>query len=304
MNNILNITSDCKLRKDAEQLILIKDEIENEINLENISLIIIDSHQTSISSGALLLISKYNVPLVITNDKYEPEVFCHSLYSFHRLTKNIDKQVLWKTKNISLKVVREIIKRKITHQSELLKYVNCEDDQDTLFADFIDRLNNSQDLNSIIQVEALAARSYFKRLYGTSFIRFEKDAVNAGLNYGYALLRAKIKAHIINKGLHPSLGMFHSSQFNNYNLADDIIEIYRPLVDYIVYKISQEEESFLKEDRQVMMQVILQKVKIKDSIVDFEYSVDVYITSIIKSYDEDNISFLNIPTLDIELYEY
>ena len=304
MNNILNITSDCKLRKDAEQLILIKNEIENEINLENISLIIIDSHQTSISSGALLLISKYNVPLVITNDKYEPEVFCHSLYSFHRLTKNIDKQVLWKTKNISLEVIREIIKRKVTHQGELLKYVNCEEDQDTLFADFIDRLNNSQDLNSIIQVEALAARSYFKRLYGSSFIRFEKDAINAGLNYGYALLRAKIKAHIINKGLHPSLGMFHSSQFNNYNLADDIIEIYRPLVDYIVYKISQEEESFLKEDRQVMMQVILQKVKIKDSIVDFEYSVDVYITSIIKSYDEDNISFLNIPTLDIELYEY
>ena len=35
-------------------------------------------------------------------------------------------------------------------------------------------------------------------------------------------------------GYEPSLGLFHKSTLNNFNLADDIIEAYRPIVDLFV----------------------------------------------------------------------
>ena len=35
-------------------------------------------------------------------------------------------------------------------------------------------------------------------------------------------------------GLEPSLGMFHHSELNGFNLADDLIEVFRPLVDLYV----------------------------------------------------------------------
>lgn len=34
------------------------------------------------------------------------------------------------------------------------------------------------------------------------------------------------------------MGLFHSSELNSYNLADDFIEVFRPVVDLHVYLIS------------------------------------------------------------------
>ena len=67
---------------------------------------------------------------------------------------------------------------------------------------------------------------YFQELFGKKFKRFNDDGINSALNYGYALLRSLISSKIVAKGFHPSLGIHHKSQLNNYNFADDIIEIF------------------------------------------------------------------------------
>ena len=58
--------------------------------------------------------------------------------------------------------------------------------------------------------------------------------INSALNYGYAIIRGMIARSIICYGLEPSIGIFHHSELNNYNLADDMIEPFRPLVDLYV----------------------------------------------------------------------
>ena len=80
-------------------------------------------------------------------------------------------------------------------------------------------------------VEAKAAAFYFRRLYGLGFSRGDDHIINAALNYGYAIVRGMIARSIICYGLEPSLGLFHSSELNSYNLADDFIEVFRPVVD-------------------------------------------------------------------------
>lgn len=71
----------------------------------------------------------------------------------------------------------------------------------------------------------------FCKLYGLGFSRGDDHIINAALNYGYAIVRGMIARSIICYGLEPSLGLFHSSELNSYNLADDFIEVFRPVVD-------------------------------------------------------------------------
>ncbi|MCX7155914.1 MAG: CRISPR-associated endonuclease Cas1 [Rhodocyclales bacterium] len=41
---------------------------------------------------------------------------------------------------------------------------------------------------------------------------------------------------LVAHGLHPTVGLFHDSEQNAFNLADDLIEPFRPLVDLHVAK--------------------------------------------------------------------
>ncbi len=91
---------------------------------------------------------------------------------------------------------------------------------------------SNEELKSL---EGVSARIYFQRIFGENFRRFNNDVDNNALNYGYTLLRTLISKLVIGKGLHPTLGIDHKNIFNNFNLSDDIIEIFRPMVDYIVW---------------------------------------------------------------------
>ncbi len=61
------------------------------------------------------------------------------------------------------------------------------------------------------------------------------------LNYGYAILRGAVARNLVTRGLEPCLGIFHHSELNQFNLADDLMEPYRPLVDLFTATFVREE---------------------------------------------------------------
>jgi CRISPR-associated protein Cas1 len=84
-------------------------------------------------------------------------------------------------------------------------------------------------------LEAQAAQRYWPSLFGRDFRRDrDADGINALLNYGYAVMRAAIARAVVASGLIPSLGVFHSNRSNPFCLADDLLEPYRPYVDWRV----------------------------------------------------------------------
>jgi CRISPR-associated protein Cas1 len=84
-------------------------------------------------------------------------------------------------------------------------------------------------------IEARAAAKYWKILFGKDFVRIHAaDGINSWLNYGYSILRATVARSVVAGGLHPSIGIWHANQYNYFNLVDDLIEPFRPLVDDIV----------------------------------------------------------------------
>jgi CRISPR-associated protein Cas1 len=80
-------------------------------------------------------------------------------------------------------------------------------------------------------LEAQASAYYFPQVFGRSFHRSQSGWVNASLDYGYAVMRGACARALVAHGMLPSLGLFHSSEQNAFNLADDLIEPYRPIVD-------------------------------------------------------------------------
>jgi CRISPR-associated protein Cas1 len=44
---------------------------------------------------------------------------------------------------------------------------------------------------------------------------------------------------IVGSGLHPAIGLHHHNQYNGLCLADDLMEPFRPWVDFKVYQMTQ-----------------------------------------------------------------
>lgn len=87
-------------------------------------------------------------------------------------------------------------------------------------------------------VEAQAARRYWPLLFGKDFRRERFGPMpNPFLNYGYTVLRAATARTVVAAGLHPSLGIHHHNRGNAMCLVDDLMEPFRPLVDYAAVRL-------------------------------------------------------------------
>ena len=84
--------------------------------------------------------------------------------------------------------------------------------------------------------EAQAARIYWPAMMGPDFRRRTqtREGVNGALDYGYAIIRSVVARCAVAVGLHPALGVHHSSRTNPLCLADDLVEPLRPVVDGVV----------------------------------------------------------------------
>lgn len=88
-------------------------------------------------------------------------------------------------------------------------------------------------------LEAMAAQRYWPRLLGMDFRRFrDGPPPNNLLNYGYAIVRAAMARSVAAAGLIPTLGVHHRNRSNPFCLADDLMEPYRPYVDWRVKQVA------------------------------------------------------------------
>lgn len=304
MPNIIHITKADDLSISNNQLVMIDEDNndeKNKISLNDISAIVIENCHCKISVILQLRLVENNIPIIICNEKHQPEIHSLGLFNHFQVTLRINEQIEWskkKKENLWLKIVEN----KIENQKELLKYLEKSDISIARLEAYKENLKKD-DISAEYQ-EAIASRIYFQELYSNNFKRFNEDGVNSALNYGYMILRSIISSKIVAKGFHPSLGLHHKSQFNAYNFSDDIIEIFRPMVDYLIYmnKDILNEVKLSKEIRQKILLVAQQKVFFKEKKYNFSQVIDYYLDSIRNYFlkDEEVI----IPKLSVNDYEY
>lgn len=90
-------------------------------------------------------------------------------------------------------------------------------------------------------IEALAARVYWRDFFAgeeTSRSPQSGDSLNPLLDYGYGVLRGIGIRAVLAAGLSPALGIFHRGRGNYFNLVDDLIEPFRPAIDWRVAQLA------------------------------------------------------------------
>ena len=125
----------------------------------------------------------------------------------------------------------KIVKAKVLGQAAVLEY--CDRDGAKLLRSMAKRIASGDSSN----IEGQSARAYWKHLFaGKDFKRLpgvadSESPENSLLNYGYTILRGHAMRAVVAAGLSPALGIFHRGRSNAFNLADDLIEPFRPAID-------------------------------------------------------------------------
>lgn len=61
--------------------------------------------------------------------------------------------------------------------------------------------------DNAIEIEAEAAKTYFRALFGSSFIRRSENSINSALNYGYSVILSAVNRIIVSHGYNTSLAL-------------------------------------------------------------------------------------------------
>ena len=136
-------------------------------------------------------------------------------------------------------------------------------------------------------VEAQAARMYWPRLFGDSFRRERFGPMpNPQLNYGYTVLRAATARAVVSAGLHPSLGIHHKNRYDSMCLVDDLMEPFRPLVDFTVAGlVSHQREDMSIEVRRDLAAVLAMDMATERGTTPLETCIERAAQSLAQSFE-------------------
>lgn len=235
MERIVDIESD-NLFLSVHRGFLVAEENRSEssrIALDDIGALIAHAHGLKWSNTVFVRLSERGIPVVLCGANHRPISCVWPLEGHHLQAARMRAQVA-AARPLCKQLWRQIVVAKIRMQGNVLAANGIEAGAFAMLA----RKVRSGDPDN---VEAQAARRYWKALFGPDFSRdHSAEGVNSLLNYGYTVLRAVVSRAVCAAGLHPTIGIFHSNRANAFALADDLMEPYRPLVDHFVRAMAEE----------------------------------------------------------------
>lgn len=279
-----------------EQLVIKKTNDEITVPLEDLNSVCIESLQTVITTYTLKKFIEHDIIVYVCDEKHLPTGVIIGTNNYSRQLKNIKMQVEM-SKPLMKRIWQDIVKVKILNQAKCLQELNIRG-----YSKLEEMLIGitSGDKNN---VEAKAASLYFKLLFGSKFNRSLDCIQNAALNYGYAIIRGMIARTLVMYGFEPSIGIFHHNQLNNFNLADDFIECFRPLVDlYVLTNIDLTQDELTPENKREIYKIINCLVLIDGKKFNVQGAIEYMIKSFSTSMNK-NENLIKLPYL-IKLEEY
>lgn len=296
--HILHITSpNCSISIDRGLLVCkYKDENVNIIPLLDLKAIVAASFGINFTNASLSKLLENNVIILHCNNKYQPVGFSIPIERIVR--KKVFYNQISRNEDFERKLWNKIIKRKVLNQEACLKLIGNTE-------------NNLLNLiNRPLMNEANIARQYFQNYFlelGYNQVREHQNAQafeNICLNYGYAIINSLIYRSIIIHGLIASLGIHHLGKYKSTPLVYDLMEPYRPFVDYCLYKFSKEfEQDYDFEDIKQWAKYFANCIKsyrinINKKSYKIIDSVDIYIEKITNAYESFSLDKIFLPDLN------
>lgn len=284
-----------KLHFKDKQLIIDKDNQNTKIPLEDINYILIEDSTTIITTRLLAELGKNAISLIVCDEKHEPTSIMYP-YNYHFKQLDVFTHQLEIDDSIKNEFWNQIVKRKIENSIRVLEMTSKEEFPISKLNEYINEVIDGDSKNR----EGLAAKIYFRSIFGSDFIRFYDDNINAALNYGYTILASAIIRNLAVYGLNTYLGIHHNSKINNFNLAYDFLESYRSVIDKFVYDNKDDIVLPLSfEFRKKLINLLNKEVLHQNKKYTIEYSISLLIKSYIKSFSTGEIK-LDLPIIIYE----
>lgn len=292
IKRIVDIGEPAYLRLNQGQLIIEKDKkIVGQIPIEDIGILILQHPAAVVTQAVIIACQENNTALVFCDSRRLPCAVTLPITSANSLHSKILKEQLAVPLPRQKQIWKQIVKQKIVQQAKTLKQFGKD-------AHGLELLSTKVKSGDKENCESQAAQKYWRLLFGSDFRRNTSlDGVNALLNYGYAIIRAMVARAVVGSGLHPALGLNHHNQYNGLNLADDLMEPFRPWVDRLVYQLDQKKMNEVDRDtKQALLSMPSIKVVWNKKAMPLMVSCH-YLTADLKRFFLNESSRLNYPEL-------
>ena len=296
----LFISNPCKISIEKSNLLIKTKEQKRVVTIKDISTIVLETNQATITSKALSLISENNI-ILIGMDRYRmPNSLTLPLGSHSLFSKIVHAQKDM-SEPFKKRLWQKLIISKVENQAEVLKIFEKQEYRRVY------KLSKDVLSGDSTNIEAQASRVYWSALFD-DFIREGEGAIdlrNSALNYGYAIIRSTVARSMVAVGLFPAFGVFHKNYFNAFNFVDDVMEPYRAFVDFHIKTLIEEgREEFLTTSLKADIIDILNReyVYMDSGISSIKTAIHQTMLSIQKSILEKELN-LKLPKLKSEVLE-
>jgi len=290
----LHLTSAAKLSL-ADQQICVKQEAgEIRLALEDVAWIVIDTPQTVLSSALVSACMDAGIAMIFTDERHTPSGIVLPFHRHHRQgaiarlqidVKESTKKRLWQA----------IVRRKILNQAASLSHFDRKN------ATTLTEIARHVEAGDPENVEARAARFYWGHLF-RDFVRDnDNDLRNKMLNYGYAVVRAGVARALVASGFLPAFGIKHNGAANAFNLADDIVEPFRPFVDALACKTvgdTDENGDLSLEHRRVMAGALFLNGHVGNGDVSLLVAAEMAAASLSRALEFEKPTLLELPEME------
>lgn len=263
--------------------LVVRNENVTKIHLGEISTLLIESTAVSITTSLLAELTKKKIKVIFCDEKRNPSSELVGYYGSHDTSSKVRNQIQW-SRNSKDAVWTEIVTEKIRKQKKLLEYQGKEESK--LLDSYLQEIKWNDETNR----EGHAAKVYFNALFGLDFTRTTDCSVNSALNYGYSIILSAFTREITANGYITQLGLFHDNMFNQFNLASDLMEPFRVLVDKEVLEMKFEE--FEVDEKRRLVNILNREVVIDGKVQYVNNEVKIYCKSVFDALNENDSSLI------------
>lgn len=296
------ITKPASLHFQQGQLVVECEGNQNHVPVDDISVVMIESQQVQITSYCISELSKAGVVIHFCDVSHIPVTMSIPQNKHYRPYEVFQLQN-GQTEGLKAYLTEQLLKSKIKNQIDIAKYCNASEESLFLLKSYYSDLKG----NDLENREGTAAKVFFNVLYGKEFLRFSDDIVNKIQNYGYGVLRSTIAQSLSAYGFTLFLGVNHRGKTNALNLVYDLIEPYRPIIDYYCYEnLETFNDDLTPQIKKEIVYLLNSTVIVENKQVTLQYSVDMLVRSYLRILEvgEVKLSLPLLPKIDFDkLYE-
>lgn len=291
---VVAVSSNSKLDYKMNYLIVRNAETIKRIHISELSVLLIESTAVSLTAYLLCELAKRKIDVIFCDEKRCPLGSFVPFYGSHDTSLKFRNQINWKSDTKAF-VWSEIVRAKIYGQ---LSVLNAENKANTeLLKEYIAQIEPADATNR----EGHAAKVYFNSLFGMDFSRSVENNINAALNYGYSIILSVVSREIVSNGYSTQLGIFHDNMFNRFNLSCDLMEPFRPFIDYTVCRMPLSQ--FDHYEKMELVKCLNNFIKIDGKNQYMLNAVKIYTKSIFEALNENDISLIKFPEYELQIYE-